>query len=365
LRGYKWFWVTLCFLLLNNAAFGAQSFNSSGYHLVEMMALGGEGRWDYLTLDNQTHRLYISRSSHIMVVDTDSGKVVGDIPDTDGVHGIALVPELNKGFTSNGHEATVTVFDLQTLKPLIKIPVGKNPDAIIYDPASGHVFTFNGTSQDITAIDPKSDTVVGTVVLGGRPEYAVADNQGHIYVNLEDKNQVVELDPRKLAIKARWPLAPGEGPTGISMDQAHRRLFIGCTNKLMVVMNADNGKVTATLPIGSGVDATAFDPENGLAFSSNGEGTLTVIHEDSLDKFSVLENVVTQKGARTMALDLKTHRIYLATAEFGDTPTPTKEQPHPRPSVVPGSFVIFVMGKLIANAGLTLGQNYYSPTVNR
>ncbi|MGC1404572.1 MAG: YncE family protein [Thermodesulfobacteriota bacterium] len=354
MRVGKWFWVALCFLLFHNAAFGAQSFNSSGYHLVEIIALGGEGRWDYLTLDNQTHRLYISRSSHVLVVNTDSGKVIGDIPDTDGVHGIALVPELNKGFTSNGHEATVTVFDLQTLKPLIKIPVGKNPDAIIYDPASGHVFTFNGASHDITAIDPKSGMVVGTVVLDGRPEYAVADNQGHIYVNLEDKSQVVELDSRKLAIKARWPLAPGEGPTGISMDQAHRRLFIGCTNKLMVVMNADNGKVTATLPIGSGVDATAFDPETGLAFSSNGEGTLTVIHEDSPDKFSVLENVVTQKGARTMALDLKAHRIYLATAELGDTPTPTTELPHPRSSIVPGSFVILVMGKLIANAGLPL-----------
>ena len=354
MRVGKWFLVPLCFLLFHNAAFGAQSFNSSGYHLVEIIALGGEDRWDYLTLDNQTHRLYISRSSHVMVVDTDSGKVIGDIPDTDGVHGIALVPELNKGFTSNGHEATVTVFDLQTLKPLIKIPVGKNPDAIIYDPASGHVFTFNGASHDITAIDPKSGKVVGTVVLEGRPEYAVADNQGHIYVNLEDKSQIVELDSRKLAIKARWPLAPGEGPTGISMDQAHRRLFIGCRNKLMVVMNADNGKVTATLPIGSGVDATAFDPENGMAFSSNGEGTLTVIQEDSPDKYSVLENVVTQKGARTMALDLKTHRIYLATAEFGDTPAPTSELPHPRPSIIPGSFVILVMGKLIANAGLPL-----------
>ena len=345
MRIYKWFGLALCFLLLQNAAFGAQSFNPSGYHLVKKIALGGEGRWDYLTLDNQTHRLYISRSSHVMVVDTDSGKAIGDIPDTDGVHGIALVPELNKGFTSNGHEATVTVFDLQTLKTLIKIPVGKNPDAIIYDSASGHVFTFNGASHDITAIDPKSDTVVGTVVLDGRPEYAVADNQGHIYLNLEDKNQVVDLDSRKLAIKSRWALAPGERPTGISMDLTHRRLFIGCTNKLMVVMNANNGKVTATLPIGSGVDATAFDPENGLAFSSNGEGTLTIVQEDSSDKFSVLENVVTQKGARTMALDLKTHRIYLATAEFGAAPAPTREQPHPRPSIVPGSFVVLVMGK--------------------
>ena len=207
MRGYKWFWVALYFLLFPNAAFGAQSFNSSGYHLVEIIALGGEGRWDYLTLDNQMHHLYISRSSHVMVVDTDSGKVIGDIPDTDGVHGIALVPKLNKGFTSNGHEATVSVFDLQTLKTLTKIPVGKNPDAIIYDPASGHVFTFNGASHDITVIDPKSNKVVGTVVLDGRPEYAVADNQGHIYLNLEDKSQVVELDSRKLVIQARWPVA--------------------------------------------------------------------------------------------------------------------------------------------------------------
>jgi len=345
MRLYKWFGLVLCFLFFHNAAFGAQSFQSSGYHLVKKIALGGEGQWDYLTLDSQTHHLYISRSSHVMVVDIDSGKAIGDIPDTDGVHGIALVPECNKGFTSDGQKAMVTVFDLQTLKKLIKIPVGRNPDAIIYDPASGHVFTFNGASHDITAIDPKSDTVVGTVVLDGRPEYAVADNQGHIYFNLEDKNQVVELDSRNLVIKARWPLAPGEGPTGISMDQTHRRLFIGCTNKLMVVMNADNGKVIDRLPIGSGVDATAFDPENELVFSSNGEGTLTIVHEDSPDKFNVLENVVTQKGARTMALDLKTHRIYLATAEFGAAPTPTTEHPHSRPSIVPGSFVVLVMGK--------------------
>ncbi len=345
MRKYQWFGLALWFLVFHNAAFGAESLNPSGYHLKQKIAIGGEGRWDYLTLDSQTRRLYISRSSHVMVVDTDSGKVIGDIPDTDGVHGIALVPELNKGFTSNGQEAKVTVFDLQTLKPLLKIPVGKNPDAILYDPASRHVLTFNGGSRDITAIDPKNDTVVGVVVLDGRPEYAVADNQGHIYVNVVDKSQVVELDSHKLIINARWSLAPGDRPTGISMDQTHRRLFIGCANKLMVVMNADNGKVTSILPIGSGVDATAFDPETQLMFSSNGEGTFTVVHEDSPDKFSVLENVVTQKGARTMALDLKTHRIYLATAEFGVAPKPTTEQPHPRPSIVPGSFVVLVMGK--------------------
>ncbi|HEV7859127.1 MAG TPA: hypothetical protein VGO91_10965 [Pyrinomonadaceae bacterium] len=326
-------------------ALNAQSKSPSGYHLTKQIKLGAEGGWDYLTFDEKAHRLYISRSTHVMVVDADSGALVGDIPNTTGVHGIALVQELNKGFTSNGRDSTVTVFDLKTLKVLKQIPVGKNPDAIIYDPSSKRVFTFNGASSDATAIDAQAETVAGTIPLGGRPEFAAADEKGHVYVNLEDKSEVLELDSKKLAVNNRWPLAPGEEPSGMAMDRKHRRLFIVCSNKLMIVMNADNGKLVTSLPIGSGTDAAGFDPETGLAFSSNGEGTLTIVHEDSPEKFSVVENVATQKGARTMTLDPTTHRVFLVTAEFGPPPAPTADRPHPRPSIVPGSFVVLVVGK--------------------
>jgi DNA-binding beta-propeller fold protein YncE len=337
--------VFLCFglLLLMNVVVTLQP--SPGYHLLKKFVLGGDGRWDYITCDSDAHRLYISRSTHVMVVDSDSGAIVGDIPNTLGVHGIALAPEFGKGFTSNGRDASVTIFDLKTLKTLGQVKVGQNPDAILYDSTSKRIFTFNGTSKDTTAIDAKSGTVVGTLALGGRPESGVADGRGKIFVNIEDKGQVIEFDSRKLGIGATWPLAPGEEPTGITMDRKHRRLFVGCANKLMAVMNADNGKLVATLPIGSGVDATAFDPESQLAFSSNGEGTLTVVHEDAPEKFTVVENAATQRGARTMALDPRTHKVFLITAEFGPPPAPTVEQPRPRPTVVPGTFTLLVFGK--------------------
>jgi YVTN family beta-propeller protein len=331
--------------MLQSILLGAQTKPSSGYHLARKVTLGGEGGWDYLTLEAKARRLYISRSSHVMVLDADSGQMVGDIPNTAGVHGIAVVSELNRGFTSNGRDSTVTVFDLKTLRVLKQISVGKNPDAIIYDPASKRIFTFNGTSRDATVIDAKSETIVGAMPLDGRPEFAVSDGKGRVYVNLEDKSVVAALDSRRLTVEARWPLAPGEEPTGIAMDRQHRRLFVGCANRLMVVMNADNGQIITSLPIGSGVDATAFDSEMNLAFSSNGDGTLTVIHEDSPGKFRVIQDVVTQKGARTMALDSKTHRIYLVTAAFGPPPAPTPERPRPRPSLVPGSFTLLVVSR--------------------
>lgn len=345
MRLCRWHSLVICLFLLPGAVLHAQSPSSSGYHLLQKITLGGEGGWDYLLLDSKSRRLYISRSSHVMVVDADSGKIVGDIPNTAGVHGIALVPEMGKGFTSNGRDSTVTVFDLKTLKVLSQIPVGKNPDAIIYDPSSKRVFTFNGTSHDSTAIDARSGTVAGTIALDGRPESGVADEHGRIYVNLEDKSEVIAFDSRKLNIEARWPLAPGEEPTGMAMDRKHKRLFIGCANKQMAVVDTQSGHVVTTLPIGDGVDATAFDPKSNLAFSSNGDGTLTVIHEDAPDKFSVLDNVATQRGARTMTLDTKTHRIFTVTAEFGPPPAPTAERPHPRPSIVPGSFALLIFGK--------------------
>lgn len=332
-------------LLLFIVALSAQAFPQSAYHLIKKITLGGDGGWDYLSINSQERRLYISRSTHVMVVDVDSGKIVGDIPNTNGVHGITFVPEFGKGFTSNGRDSTVTIFDLKTLKVLSQIPVGKNPDAIIYDPSSKRVFTFNGASNDATAIDAKSGTVVGTIALNGRPEFAVADEHGQIYVNLEDKSEIVKFDSQKLTVEARWSLAPGEEPSGMAIDRKHGRLFAACANKQMAVVNTENGHLITTLPIGSGVDAAAFDADTNTVFSSNGDGTLTVIHEDSPDKYSVVENVVTQKGARTLALDPKTHRIFLVSADFGAPPAPTPERPRPRPSIVPGSFALLIVGK--------------------
>lgn len=332
-------------LLLFIFALSVPAFSQLGYHVVKQVKLGGEGGWDYLTIDARTRRLYISRSTHVMVVNADSGAVIGDIPNTAGVHGIAIVSDLNKGFTSNGRDNSVTVFDLKTLKVLKQIPVGKNPDAIIYDGASKRVFTMNGASQDATAIDPQAETVKGTIALGGRPEFAVSDEAGHVFINLEDKGQIVEIDTRKLAVLNHWSLAPCEEPSGLAFDRKHKRLFSVCSNKQMAVMNADDGKVLTTLPIGSGPDAAGFDAGAGLAFSSNGEGTMTIVHEDSPDKFSVVENVKTQRGARTMIFDPETHQIYMVTAEFGPTPAPTPERPRPRPSIVPGSFTLLVISK--------------------
>jgi DNA-binding beta-propeller fold protein YncE len=335
----------MCFglLLAMNVAVHAQP--SPGYHLLKKFVLGGEGGWDLLTFDSATHRLYIPRGTHVMVVDADSGAIVGDIPNTPRVHGVAIAPEFGKGFTSNGGDATVTIFDLKTLKPLGQVKAGKNPDAIIYDPASKRIFCFNGNSNDVTAIEAKTGTVAGTLALGGKPELAVADEHGKIFVNLEDKSAVVEFDSRKLAVDATWPLAPGEEPTGIALDRKHHRLF-SAANKLMVVLNADNGKLVTTLPTGNGADGAGFDSDRQLAFNPNGaDGTLTVIHEDSPDKFTVVENVPTQRGARTMTLDEKSHRVFLVTAEFGPTPPATAKLPRPRPPMLPGTFTLLVFGK--------------------
>ncbi len=296
-------------------------------------------------MDSSSRRLYISRATHVIVIDADSGKPVGDIPDTPGVHGIALAPELGRGFISNGREGTVTIFDLKTLKAITKVKAGENPDAILYDPASKRVFAFNGRSHDATAIDAAGGTVVGTIKLEGKPEFAASDGKGEIFVNIEDKSQIDAIDPDKLEVKASWPLAPCQEPSGLAIDRKNRRLFAGCDNKMMAVVDADTGKVVATTPIGDGVDANAFDPGTGLAFASCGEGVLTVVHEDSPTKFSVVDNVPTQQGARTMALDEKTHNVYLVTAKFGPPPAPTADNPHPRRTILPDSFVVLVFGK--------------------
>jgi DNA-binding beta-propeller fold protein YncE len=316
----------------------------SGYQRIATLLLGGLGGWDYLTLDSATRRLFISRETRVIVLDVDRGKVVGEIPDTLGVHGVALAPELGRGFTSNGRAASVTIFDLKTLNVIGSVKTGEGPDAIVYDPRTRRVLTMNGRSQSATLIDAASGEVAATLALGGKPEFAVADGKGRIFVNLEDQSAELEIDPVAPGIVHRWPLAPCTEPSGLAIDREHRRLFAGCHNRMMAVIDADSGKVIATPAIGAGVDANAFDPEAKLAFSSNGEGTLTIVHEDSPGDFRVIENVETKRGARTMALDEKTHNVYLVTAEFGPTPPPTNESPRPRPPVLADSFVVLVYG---------------------
>ena len=316
----------------------------ANYHLIKKIVLGGEGFWDYLKMDSSARRLYISRGTHVMVLDADTYKVVGDIPDTQGVHGIALAPEYGRGFASDGGANEVTIFDLKTLKTLGTVKTGEGPDGIIYDPASHRVFTFNGRAGTSTAIDAKTGKVAGTIDLGGRPEFAAADGKGHVYNNLENKSIVLQIDSHSLKILNRWPMAPGESPSGMAIDAKHRRVFSGCHNQMMAILDADTGKVIATPPIGRGVDANRFDPRTQLAFSSNGDGTLTVIHEDSPDQFTVVQNVQTQRGARTMALDRKTHRVFLVTAQFGPPQPPKPGQRFRRPTIVPGSFTLLVFG---------------------
>jgi DNA-binding beta-propeller fold protein YncE len=315
-----------------------------GYHIAQTIRLGGAGFWDYVTVDPAAHRVYLSHGTHVAVVDTTTNAVSGDVPDTEGVHGVALAPGLGRGFTSNGRAGTVTVFDLASLKTLATVKVtGANPDAILYEPISRRIFTFNGRSSNATAIDAADGKVVGTLDLGARPEFAVADGKGAVFVNLEDASALLAFDARSLKVEGRWPLAPCEEPSGLAIDRAHRRLFSVCRNALMAVIDADSGKVVATVPIGHGVDGAAFDPGTDLAFASNGEGSLTVVHEDTPEKFTLVGNVPTKRGARTIGLDPVTHRIYLPTAEFGPAPPPTAERPHPRPSIVPGTFEVLVL----------------------
>jgi DNA-binding beta-propeller fold protein YncE len=334
--------IAIALLFWSSSLFAADA----GYHVIKKYKLGGEGGWDYLTLDPDSRRLFISRGTHVIVIDADSGKPIGDIPDTPGVHGIALAPEFNRGFTSNGREGTVSIFDLKTLALISKVKdVGDNPDAILYDPATKRVFTFNGRSHDSTAIDAASGKIVGKIPLDGKPEFGVSTGAGEIFVNIEDKSELTAFDPQALKVKSTWPLAPCQEPSGLAMDIKNRRLFSGCDNKMMAVVNADTGKVVTTVPIGEGVDANRFDPDTHLAFASCGEGVLTVVKEESPDKYSVLQNVPTQARARTMELDPKTHKIFLITANFNPKPAATADQPNPRPAVLPDSFVVLVVGK--------------------
>jgi YVTN family beta-propeller protein len=317
---------------------GAQGIST--YHVAKTIHVGGEGGWDYLTCDPAARRLYVSHGTSVVVINTDSSKVTGQIPKTDGVHGIALAKDLGRGYISNGRTNTVSVFDLATLAVTRTIAVGTNPDAILYDSRTRRVFVFNGRSNDATVIDAVRDSVIATIPLGGKPEFSQTDGAGRVFVNIEDKSEIVVLDAKGLNVMHHWPLAPGEEPSGLALDVTHQRLFSVCSNKLMVVVDAEKGNIVTSLPIGERTDGCAFDPGTGLAFSSNGEGTVTVVREESPSKLSVIATIPTKAGARTIALDPDRHILYLPTADFGPAPAPTPERPRPRPTVVPGSFVI-------------------------
>jgi YVTN family beta-propeller protein len=319
-------------LLFSSGMLAAQS----GYKIINQIHLEGDGGWDYLSVDESSSRLYVSHATMALVVDLKTGKQVGKIPDTNGIHGIAAVPSLNKGFTSNGRDSSVTVFDLKTLEVTGKIKgTGKNPDAILYDPFSQKIYTFNGGSSSATVIDPKENKIIATIPLDGKPEFPQSDGKGKIYVNIEDKSEISQINATTFKVEKSWFIAPGEEPSGLALDRETNRLFSVCGNKLMVVSDAVAGKVVTTLPIGDRCDGVAFDPGLKRAYSSNGDGTITVVQEVNKDTFKVLENIVSEKGARTIAVDKSTHRLYLPTAEFGPAQEGTR-----RPPVVPGSFKV-------------------------
>jgi YVTN family beta-propeller protein len=317
--------------------------NAQHYKVSGRIPLGGEGGWDYLFADSANGQLYVSHGTQVEVVDLASEKPVAKITGMKRIHGIAVANDLNRGYISDGGDDVVLIFDLKSNAVLQKVPAGKNPDGILYDPYSRRVFAFNGRSNDVTAIDAASGKVAGTIALDGKPEFPVSDAKGNVYANIEDKSEIVELDPQTLKVKKTWPLSPCEEPSGLAIDLEARRLFSVCSNNKMAVVNADSGQVIATVAIGDGPDAAAYDPGSKLVFSSNGSGTLTVVGQSSPDKYSVLENVPTERSARTMTLDTKTHKIYLSAAQLGATPEATADNPHPRPKIVPDSFHILVV----------------------
>jgi DNA-binding beta-propeller fold protein YncE len=321
------------------------SQNPTGYHLLKKTVLGGEGFWDYLALNSETRIMYITHGTEVVLFQVDSGQKLTSIGGLQGVHGVAFVPRLGRGYISNGRADALTVFDLKTGEKLAEIKTGANPDAILYDDFSGRLFSFNGRSADATAVNVADNSVAGTVPLGGKPEFAQSDGKGTIYVNIEDTGEIAAIDSRDLKVLRRWKLAPGEEPSGLALDRKNRRLFSVCANKMLVISNADTGSIVATVPIGSGCDGARFDPATGLIFSSNGEGTLTIIRQVTPDEYAVVETVATARGARTLELDLRTHRVFVVTAEFAPAPAATAENPRPRPQVMPGTFQILEFGR--------------------
>jgi DNA-binding beta-propeller fold protein YncE len=328
----------LCGVLFSRAA--APAPGPSGYHVIKTVSIPGDEGWDYLNVDSAARRVYISHGSHVVVMNADTYAIEGDVPDTQGVHGIALAPDLGRGFVSAGRANLAVIFDMKSLATLGTVKTDANPDAIVYDAVTKRVFTLNGRGQNTTAINGADGAVAGTLALGGKPEFAQADGKGSIFVNIEDTNQLVQFDAQKLTEAHRWPLAPCKSPSGLAMDVKNRRTFSVCDEKVMAVVNADTGAVVATPAICDGPDAAGFDPATGYVFASCGDGNLTVIHQDSPDKYTVVENVPTKRSARTMGLDLKTHTIFLPSAEF-DPPAPGER----RGKMKPGSFAIVVVGK--------------------
>ena len=315
------------------------------YQFLNEIPIGGEGGWDILTIDSSANRLYLSHATKVVVVDLDKNAVVGEIADTSGVHALVAVPEFQRGFSSNGKEAKSSVVDLTTLKTISKIDTGQNPDAIVYEPLHREVYVFNHTGNSATVIDAKSATVTATIPLEGSPEFAVVDEKtGRIYCNIEDKSEVAVIDSTKHEVVACWPIAPGEEASGIALDAAHHRLFATCHNKIMVMVDTQTGKVVANVPIGAGVDGCAFDDANQLAFASCGDGTTTIAKEATPQKLAVVQTLKTERGARTMALNPKTHRIYLPTAQFQPPPSPAPGASPARPMIVPNTLKLLVYG---------------------
>jgi DNA-binding beta-propeller fold protein YncE len=340
--GFTGFFIVAAILLAGFFRAYAIVPGPSGYQLVKTIPIGGDGGWDYCIVDSEARKVYVSHATHMVVLDADAYAIVGDIPNTQGVHGIALAPDLGKGFISDGRANTVTIFDLKTLKTISTVGTGgQNPDAIFYDAASKRVFAFNGKTDNVTAINAVDGSVVNMFPVGGKPEFAAGAGDGHVFVNIEDKSELLEIDAQKLAVLHRWPLAPCKQPSGLAMDTKNRRLFAVCGNNVMAVVNPKMGKVIATPKIDDDPDAAGFDPETQLIFSSNGgSGTLTIVHEDSPDKYTVIENVPTKKYARTMAIDFKTHNIFLPIADFE-----AKGEGDKRPPMKPGSFGLLLVSK--------------------
>ncbi len=328
----------------SNAVSADAAAGPSGYHLLKTIPIPGDEFWDYMGFEPSAHHLFITHGNHVVVVDVKTDRIIGNIGPMEGIHGVVFAPEYNRGFVTDGRAAKLWIFNLKTLQIEGSAPTDKDADGVVYDPSSKRVFTMNGDSHTSTVVDAKNGKVVGHIDLGGGPEFPVADGRGHVYANIETTSEIVEIDSHTMKITHRWPLAPGEHPSGLSIDAKHHLLFSGCHNQLMVIMNADTGKVVATEPIGRGVDATRFDPGTGYAFASNGrDADLTVIHEDSPTKFHVVEDVHTEQGARTMALNPINHDVYLVTAKLERITNPP---PHTRPfRMVPGSFHLLIFGR--------------------
>jgi YVTN family beta-propeller protein len=312
-----------------------------GFKVTKKYLVPGDGGFDYVTFDSSSNRLYLSHGTEVNVVDADTGKVLGKVEDTPGVHGIAIVPNLRRGFTTNGGSATVSVFDTNTFQTIKKISVGKDPDFIFYDPKTKRVLVCHGDAAAITAIDPEKETVIGKVDLGGGAEAAVVDGHGNGFVNLEEEAEVVQFDPQSLAVKQKWPITGGKTPTGLAIDRTNSRLFIGCRSKVLAVMDSNTGKVITTLPIGDHVDAVAFDPDTHLIFASNGEGTVSVVRQKSANEYESLGDIQTQRGAKTMAYDPKAKRLFLSTAEMESVPAANGQRARTRPK--PGTFTVLVV----------------------